>query len=289
MHSRSRKRKVGLRNLVPKMRKRTVCCQWHSGMCKHGHRVVGQRRTLLVSDIQTVKSQQTECCKWGIGSLATEGKAMVGWCWLFTKSNSNIHLMRKTKEKETCKQQEQSHTLLMWAQDKNSAQATARCKNETQNFRAAFLVNSLALKQHTVYAMGMGGHCYAHLKGKQQANIKGHQSWIAEKDFSQQILEQKQPGFLHNTQCNNSRDTIHPGGGGEKGFPGATAAVEGGLMVVKKIYIESYVKLKNLHRILCEIEQYWVGQGQLSVTMQVPVGSGNLESTIWNSHCFDGI
>jgi hypothetical protein len=34
-------------------------------------------------------------------------------------------------------------------------------------------------------------------------------------------------------------------GGGEKGFPGATAALEGGVMVVTKIYIESYVKLNS--------------------------------------------
>ncbi len=72
---------------------------------------------------------------------------------------------------------------------------------------------------------------------------------------------------------------------------------------------------ENPRRILCESEQYWIGQKRFWPTEYgsdsgrklcridilrvtdlkkwvnggTPISSGNLESTIWNSHCFDGI
>jgi hypothetical protein len=49
---------------------------------------------------------------------------------------------------------------------------------------------------------------------------------------------------LHNTQCNDSRDTVHAWWEG-KGFPGAAAALERGVMVVKKIHVESYAKTNS--------------------------------------------
>jgi hypothetical protein len=138
--------------------------------------------------------------------------------------------MRKTKEEETCKQQEWSHTLLMWAQDKNSAQATAKCKNQTQNFRGAFLVNhlhknewsvcvinSLALNKQTVHAVGAGGHCYAHLKGKQQVDIKRHKSWMLKRTFLSKFWSKNDQSFCttHNVMI---QETLYMPGGKEKAF-----------------------------------------------------------------------
>jgi hypothetical protein len=54
----------------------------------------------------------------------------------------------------------------------------------------------------------------------------------AKKDFSLQILEQKQGVFLYNTKYNHARDNIHTCWEG-KCFPGMVGVLEGVVMVMK--------------------------------------------------------
>jgi hypothetical protein len=50
--------------------------------------------------------------------------------------------------------------------------------------------------------------------------------------------------ILYNTQWNDSRDTVHAWWEG-KGFPGIVAVLDGGVMVMKKIHVESYANLNS--------------------------------------------
>ncbi len=92
--------------------------------------------------------------------------------------------------------------------------------------------------------IGTDGHHYSHFKGKQQAGIKCHQSGMQKLTFLGEFWSKKQPVFWHNTQCNDSRDTIYTWWEG-KGFPDIIAVLEGGVMVMKKINVESYANLNS--------------------------------------------